>query len=248
MEGEIEMLDARRITVAFALVLAPILTLGCATAALPPVQDYTPHFTFAAPEGAANPLDMTIAIVRPHDTSGLTKETNVESPIAIAFNDSMTVQFQEILNKKGIKQTGPFDDMNAMTFPDKKGADLALTPEFGIQTSGPKESYTIDGTGTIIEFAWNGPCAASGYVSFVLLEPLSGEKLWVKKIDVPASQVDCTGRASKADRVTFLKGKIAQVLEKVYPAVMKKVWDYMSPEELTLLKKQSIELRAKKVY
>jgi len=29
---------------------------------------------------------------------------------------------------------------------------------------------------------------------------------------------------------------------------MKKVWDYMSPEELTLLKKQSIELRAKKVY
>ena len=65
---------------------------------------------------------------------------------------------------------------------------------------------------------------------------------------MPASQVDCTGRASKADRVTFLKGKIAQVLEKVYPVVMKKVWDYMSPEELTLLKKQSQELRAKKVY
>jgi hypothetical protein len=248
MEGEIEMLDARRITVAFALVLAPILTLGCATAPLPPVQDYTPHFTFTAPDGAANPLDMTIAIVRPLDKSGLTKVTNVESQDAIAFNEAMTVQFQEILNKKGIKQTGPFDDLNAMTFPDKKGADLALTPEFGVETSGPKEILTMDGTGQLIRVAWDGPCAATGYVSLVLLEPLSGEKLWVKKVDVPVTQVDCTGQVEAADRVRFLKGKVAQLLEKVYPVVMKKTWDYMSAEELTLLKKQSQELRVKKVY
>jgi len=242
------MFDCNRIFLGLGMSIACLPFMGCATAPLPPVQDYTPHFTFAAPDGAANPLDMTIAIVRPLDKSGLTKVTNVESQDAIAFNDAMTVQFQEILNKKGIKQTGPFDDLNAMTFPDKKGADLALTPEFGVETSGPQEIQTMDGTGQLIGVAWNGPCAATGYVSLVLLEPLSGEKLWVKKIDVPVTQVDCTGRVEAADRARFLKGKVAQLLEKVYPVVMKKTWDYMSAEELTLLKKQSQELRAKKVY
>jgi len=58
---------------------------------------------------------------------------------------------------------------------------------------------------------------------------------------------DCTGEQAEND-FTLLSNGVGRTLEQVFPAVMKKAWDYLSPEEVTLLNKQSQELRAKKVY
>jgi Neuraminyllactose-binding hemagglutinin precursor (NLBH) len=233
-----------------ATVLAPTLTVGCATAP-PPVATYTPRFSFPYPAGAAPASDVTIAIVRPVDVTGLTNADNLSAKNAVAFNAAMAAQFQELFNRKGFRQTGPFDDLNSMTFPDKKTADLTLTPQVGITITAPfvnvHQQDDMFGTrpGTIYQAT--GPCVASGFVSFVLLEPLSGEKIWVKKVDVPQTAVDCSGE--RPDGLNdIIRNGAAYALEQVYAAVMKKAWDYLSPEEVTLLKKQSQELRAKKVY
>jgi hypothetical protein len=244
------MFEIRRFPILFGLVLVPLLLQGCASAP-PPVPTYTPRFGYSYPAGEAPASDVTIAIVKPVDSAGLTSAENMSAKNGIAFNIAMTAQFQELFNKKGFKQTGPFDDLNSMTFPDKKGADLTLTPQVGITITAPtidiQHQDDLFGTRPGVIYKATGPCVASGFVSFVLLEPLSGEKIWVKKIDVPPTEADCSGERSDGMSAIIVNGA-AHALERVFTVVMKKAWEYLSPEEVVMLKKQSQELRAKKVY
>ena len=259
-----------------ALSIVGFTLAGCA-AVLPPTPAYTPQFTFAYPAANEPPAgDVTVAIIRPIDvdeTSIRAKKQNAERIAALqaagiavtsdssskyesvdeAFRSSMVAQLQELFNTKGFKQRGPFEDLNAMTFPDKKGSDLTLTPQIGIRVTVPRtrtqgQDPGILGIGASDgQSVADGPCTASGFVSFVILEPLSGEKLWIKKVDVPSVQVDCSGKAAAGD-TQFVVNGYAHLLEQVYQAVMKKAWEYLSSEELAVLKKQAQELRTKKVY
>lgn len=248
------MFEIRRFPILFGLVLPPISILGCATA-LPPVAEYSPRFAYSYPTGEAKASDVTIAIVRPVDATGFANASQLGTLYvqhATAFNAAMAAQFEELLSKKGIFHTGPFDDLNSMTFPDKKGADLALTAQVGITVAVPPEKMVhqddLFGTRPGVIYSSSGPCTVTGFVSYVLLEPLSGEKLWVKKMDVPPTEVDCSAERGGPGLGTIIANNAAHALEKVFGVVMQKAWDYLSPEEIVLLKKTSQELRAKKFY
>lgn len=226
----------------------------CATA-LPPVAEYSPRFAYSYPAGEAKASDVTIAIVRPVDATGFANASQMGTLYvqhATAFNAAIAAQFQELLSNKGFKQTGPFDDLNSMTFGDKRSADLALTAQVGITVAIPPEKMRhqddLFGTRPGVIYSSSGPCTVTGFVSYVLLEPLSGQKLWVKKLDVPPTEVDCSAERGGPGLGTILANNAAHALEKVFVVVMQKAWDYISPEEMVLLKKQSQELRTKKVY
>lgn len=251
----------RRLFPALTIALAYLNFAGCASAP-PPVPLYAPRFSYAYPSGEAPASDVTIAIVRPIDanagqaTSGKVLAVNSKNMLKTeeAFNAGIVAQLQELMNRKGFKQTGPFDDLNSMTFPDKKAADLTLTTQVGLNFAVPSTNVKYEqgfgdrlaGSGVgIIES--KGVCSGSGFISFVMLEPLSGEKIWIKKVDVPPTEVDCTGKGTP-ESFTVIDNGVAVLLEKAFQLTMKKAWDYISPEEITLLKKQSQELRAKKVY
>jgi hypothetical protein len=228
--------------------------VGCASAP-PPVPEYAPRFSYSYPAGEPKASDVTIAIVLPTSADGFATAGQMGTLYvqhAMAFNTAMAAQFQELLAKKGFQQTGPFDDLNSMTFPDKKRADLALTAQVGITVAIPSEKMrhqdNLFGTRPGVIYSTTGPCTVTGFVSYVLLEPMSGEKLWVKKLDVPTTEVDCSGERGGPGLGTIIANGAAHALEKTYGAVMQRAWDYISPEEIILLKKQSQELRAKKVY
>jgi hypothetical protein len=263
VEGEMEMSSGvRRSVLGLALVFAPALIVGCASAP-PPVPQYVPKFTYSYPPGEAPASDVTIAIVKPVDANVTPGPFPGQPPAGAAsyklkvendFRAGIVAQLQELLNRKGFKQTGPFDDLNSMTFPDKKGSDLTLTTQLGLSFTVPPGLVKVEqgfgdklnGSGvTVIET--KGACSGSGFISFVMLEPLSGEKIWIKKVDFPNTEVDCTGKGTPGDS-TVIDNGLARLLEKAFQLSMKKTWDYLSPEEVTLLKKQSQELRAKKVY
>ena len=247
---------------ALALAMAPILILGCATAP-PPVPTYTPRFSFQYPPGEASASDITIAIVRPsgaNATSAIPAGQVLAAPSArraqvdAEFTNGIVAQLQELFSKKGFKQTGPFDDLNAMTFPDKRGSDLTLTTQLGIMLRIPSTSRVLEqgfgdkmmGSGVpLVQSVGN--CAMSGYISFIMLEPLSGEKIWVKKVDLPPTEVECSGKGT-GDNFNVVDNGVAQLFERAFQLAMRKAWDYLSPEEVMLLKRQSQELRAKKVY
>jgi hypothetical protein len=251
---EIVMFEICRSPLVLGFILALPVATGCATT-LPPVIEYSPSFTYSYPTSEAKASDVTIAIVRPVAAGGFANASQMGTLYlqhATAFNSAMAAQFQELLSKKGFKQTGPFDDLNSMTFPDKKGADLALTAQVGITVAIPQEQIRhqddLFGTRPGVLYSSSGPCTVSGYVSYVLLEPLSGEKLWVKKMDIPTTEVDCSAERGGPGLGTIIANDAAHALEQVFTVVMKKAWDYLSPEEVIMLKKQSQELRAKEVY
>jgi hypothetical protein len=251
----------RRLFLALAAPLVCLALEGCASAP-PPVPQYTPHFTYAYPAGEGQASDVTIAIVRPVDanaaqaSAGSVRAASSKGIAKIEgdFRTGIVAQLQELLNKKGFKQTGPFDDLNSMTFPDKKGSDLTFTTQVGLSITVPPTTQKIEqgfgdqliGSGVSVVES-RGACTGSGFISFVILEPLSGEKIWIKKIDFPATEVNCSGKGS-AGTYTVVDNGVAQLFEQAFQLAMKKAWDYLSPEEVTLLKKQSQELRAKKVY
>lgn len=255
------MSDVRKFAALFALTFVPSLAPGCASA--PPVVPlYAPHFSYSYPPGEAQASDVTIAIVRPIDvnasqaTSGKVLAVGSKNMLKTEndFNAGIVAQIQELLNKKGFKQTGPFDDLNSMTFPDKKTADLTLTVQVGLNFAVPPTTTNLEQGfgnqvlgGGVVVLESKGVCSGSGFISFVILEPLSGEKIWIKKVDIPSTEVDCRGKGTP-ENFTVIDNGVAVLLEKAFQLAMRKAWDYVSPEEVTMLKKQSLDLRAKKVY
>lgn len=242
--------------------LAMLLLVGCASAP-PPVASYTPRFTFAYPSGEAPASDVTIAIVRPIETNAgatlpagavLAQPSTKRAQVEANFKNGIVAQLQELLGKKGFKQTGPFDDLNSMTFPDKKGSDLTLTTQLGLTLGIPETSTDLEQGfgnqvmgGGVMVVSSAGKCSMAGNVSFVMLEPMSAEKIWIKKIDLPPTEVECSGKGTPGN-FNVIDNGVAQLFEKTFQLLMEKAWDYISPEEVALLKKQSQELRAKKVY
>lgn len=214
---------------------------------------YAPNFQYGYPKGEAPATDVTVALVRPtYIAPGYTdKEGYRDHHHVAAFKASIATQLQEMLTTKGFRLTGPFDSTNDMTFPDKKAADLALTPQVTLTWTFPpggwRQGPPNQWTGQADRSYWmEGTCSGTGFVSYVLIEPMSGEKLWIKKVDIAPVEVDCNARGDKDDHV--YQDGIGRILEAAYQAAMAKAWTYLSPEELTLLKAKAKELRDKKVY
>lgn len=113
----------------------------------------------------------------------------------------------------------------------------------------------------------------SGWVYFIMQEPMSGEKMWVKKLELDPVEVDGTEARSPmfhmvsqpdgcggtmtlpqgfepSENVIFdgTADAMATTLQKVYPSIMKKFELYLDANELEALKEKGKEIRALKVY
>jgi hypothetical protein len=85
---------------------------------------------------------------------------------------------EQILLRKNIRVLGPFPDRDAMTFDEKKRAIYSFTPEIFIAVdTKPKISRTGD------MYHEEGDITVSGWLTFTLRETITGEKLWVKRLE-----------------------------------------------------------------
>jgi hypothetical protein len=253
--------------------------VGCASAPPPKpmVPPYTPNFAFKT-EPSTKKLDVTIGVIQPQFSAGaaLYKESYREDETLKAMLSGMSATFNEVLLAKGFNTKGPFVSLNDMTFPEKKGSDLLLYPEFDFQitlklenqhnlvVAGQKNS---GGSGLLgLVNAINSPghdpmddqtCDAvitvSGNLLFVAQEPLSGERMWIKRLDVSKGrQVFTAQHGAMCSDVRHLnqemKNAWARAHEIVYQDSMKAFNTYVSGEEFQMLKKQSLDLRARKTY
>ena len=99
-----------------------------------------------------------------------------------------------------------------------------------------------------------------GFVEFVLVESLSRQKLWVKKLELEPQQIQgvqafaanvatdpTTGAATRVDVGNVLyKGieeSIGDAMMKWYPVIAQKAWTYLDTEEMATLKPQVAEIR-----
>jgi len=160
-----------------------------------------------------------------------------------------------LLVAKGFTVTGPFLSVQDMTFPEKKGADFVFYPEIDVNAAVKIENIGADTRFGILGSTVVSTCdlvlSGSGNIGVLVVEPLSGEKMWIKRIDVTVPK-----KAMKAEGDACTGGKPPQALEnewamlheQMYNTVMKAVDRYVNGEEFQTLKRQSLELRAKKAY
>lgn len=103
----------------------------------------------------------------------------------------------------------------------------------------------------------------SGWVAFVMLESVSGQKMWIKRLEL--DETTANGTEIYEGNIRHLGGKqfeytagrvlydgrtdaVANAIKKMYPVIMDKCYTYINTEEILSLKTRSQEIRDVKVY
>lgn len=132
-----DMLAARhRLRVAWLVILLALV--GCAGSLPPPPPKLALHWD--PPSTTTSPGNLAIAIV----DAQLTRDklgSYRNATYLTSYSRSVATDIQRVLVAKGLKVTGPFDDFESMTFPEKKGSDLALIPRINLEID---ENYSVN--------------------------------------------------------------------------------------------------------
>ena len=165
------------------------------------------------------------------------------------LRDSVGRSLLQYFTSSSFTVSGPFKSVDDMTFPEKKQADLLLTVEFGVLTDQPRFVAHRDSNRALLAVTSEGDCSVRGTIMFVLWEPLSMQRMWAKTVDVQATTFSCTIRAANGDdyNVQLMNG-FQKAYEVIFRDTMTSAERYFDPEEVALVKRQSLELRANKVY
>ena len=296
MEKNGNLLKVYMLTVLCMLGTGIIFLSGCFVAAKQAPQEPLPplpqakwgnnfKYSFKLPEDAekAEPgsVPVTVIVVNPwykEDESAL--KTPLYTKVGKGFSASMAVDADKVLIAKGMTTLGPYPTLHDVIYAHKKKATLTLAPKVFITV---KVKY-IDNWHAIKGSTPSKPVEyrmcrtfkmiVGGWISFVMQEPLSGEKMWIKKLEFDEKEMTgvelygatptyrhtygffggITGKYvsgyTKSKELVF-DGKVeavADYIQEMYPIIMNKFWTYLDTEEMLKLKKQTKEIRELKRY
>ena len=259
-------------------VICIFVLMGCAagTSKIPRetiVFQYTPES-----EAASGSANVTFAVVGTQLAKSVQPgqeqlPSQVPVPLFVDFATTMTKDFMEVLGAKGFGVRGPFKTYNDMVFPDKEGSDLILTAEvlFEPDTSGTYFQRTIIQEIQLIR----GVVIVNCNINLVVSESLTNEKMWSKTIDIKPLTIQVKSHKSyllaNLPEIYMKKGKVFQstrgvpievllelenkfhndlghALEAQYKEILGKIYTYLDPREMTIVKNQSLEIRKRKVF
>jgi len=232
--------------------------LGCVTMSEEPEESYTPTFDYAPPE-QAQPRSAGVAFI-------VVGSQVVGPPVDIfqQFAGNLPADFQEMLLARGFSVRGPFPTYDELTYPDKKNSDLILMPRitFAVDTSALRwttdVAATLFASGGVSYVKPHGNVTVSGRLDLIVSESLSNEKMWSKSVSIPAVVVPVRGTGSYRSRQVplqlllehekGLRWDLARKLDQIYKETLSRAWSYLDPEEMRAVKKQSLQIRERKVY
>ncbi|MDA8091950.1 MAG: hypothetical protein M0Z52_12170 [Actinomycetota bacterium] len=190
-----------------------------------------------------------------------------------SFSGSLSEDIQTQLVAKGMTTKGPFD-WDEVTYPDQKASDLTESEEIvlDVHSDTPVFQKNEYYQGGIYAAVYSATLTVGMKVYFDLYEPLSGEKMWIRKIDLGEEDYPYTFALQQVQYISGYSsdgcgGSIPQyswknagelydgrakvfsgVLKEAYPKLMKAAWTYFNVEEMQNLKLKTKEIRKKKVY
>lgn len=248
-----------------------VATLGFILACATPTPAPTPlptsrwggsyNFSFQPPQSAPPAsVKINIVVVQPERERDSVLVDKLYTRVGRGFSRSMGVDMDKILISKGMTSIGPYATLDDVTFPDKKAADLTLAPRVFLNTDTRfTQSYnkSYDGIGYIEKpFVMR----ISGWVSYEMREPLSGQKMWVKRLDLDEREVRgvetheaiAVRRDQYGNVLQWSEGQVkfsgredalADALAAYYPEIMRRAWTYLDPSEMLDLKEKTKEIR-----
>ena len=215
-------------------------------------------------------VPITIAVVNPYykeEDSAL--GTQMFGKIGKGFAASMGADLDKVLIAKGVTTTGPFPSLDEITYGQKKDAALILAPRLFVTTeikySKPQAVMRNIGTTMERQFSMN----VTGWISFNMQESLSGQKMWIKRLELEPVHVDgveifeaipqygndgCGGRPlvgfDTSDKRLYVGqvDALAGALKQMYPVIISQFEKYLDTEEMMQLQEKGKEIRASKVY
>ncbi len=176
---------------------------------------------------------------------------------------SFQTDLEQILLAKNVRVLGLFKNRDEMTFDEKKRATYAFTPEISISVDTKHRStnpahYTEDGN-----------IIVNGIITLTLRESITGEKLWVKRIEAETIQKPYSFIAKYKEPyrieqtigvmgVSISSGStqerddtdqvLASALSEFYATLGDKLWRHIDPEEWGKYLDQAQNLRKEKRY
>lgn len=203
-------------------------------------------------------VKLTIAVVNPEYIEKLSPQY---STLARSFSNALGASLDEIIVAKGMTAKGPYENLEIISYPDKQATDLTLSPRVSINFMRAKEvsaqnvvyvkSKGQNILGDIVTYEMD----VEGWISLEMREPLSGEKMWIKKLDLGMFKVNYEvayrrgdGRRTNQDIFDTREDAVALSLGKMYPKILQTTWDYLNTDEMTVLNKKAEEIRKLKRY
>jgi hypothetical protein len=260
-----------------------------------PIPEYTDLFTFPksnVPEGKkSGSVNLTAVIITPEYKDTLNQEyaggakvsaggamTKDMIKVFKSFAGSIGEDVEARLVAKGMTTKGPFA-LSEVTYPDKKGADLTVMINviFDIQYTNQKALRSAQFVGGRQGMISSGNMSVGVKVFYYMLEPLSEEKMWIKKLDLGVQDYNyefargqeqyvsgthfvsdgCGGGYNRTDYawrdmdVYLYDGRakiFSDILKDAYPQVMKTANVYFDVNEMLNLKAKAQEIRERKRY
>jgi hypothetical protein len=215
----------------------------------------------------------TVAIVEPAYKEAITK---TYSRVVKSFSSSIGSGLDQILVAKGMTTKGPYGSLDELPYPDKKNSNLTLTETVFIQTveqadanapryGQPNTYYTNSQGKNVLCEVQSGKLTAEVWLTFELREPLSAEKMWIKRLDLGTLERSYQVGVEKymyqdpnnpwvqqwrygEEQFNTKPDALASILNEVYPNIMKSAWLYLNTEELVKLDEKVKEIRQLKRY
>jgi hypothetical protein len=233
-------------------------------------------------------VNATIIVVNPFYKDAESSMLDpVYSQVGRGFSRSMGVDLDKVIIAKGMTSVGPYATLDDVPYPDKKNADLTLAPRLFLTTDTKfgewrQTTYSdltppyhgADASSELVVMQRDFEMRIGGWVAYEMREPLSGEKMWVKKLNLDESTVrgieiyqarpvyetryggqynnepyQALVRYDRGDLIYNGRGyAIADALKTFYPQIMGKAWTYLDAQEILNLKSKTKEIRVMKRY
>lgn len=170
----------------------------------------------------------------------------------------LTAESQKILLSKGFTITETFQSHNAMTFTQKRNTSALFYPEIIIDIEEKSQLETLQ----VLMFRSDqikGRLQINAKVNIIMLEPLSGEKLWVKSIPVTGfdevvsykpyqyAGAELNGIAVPEDLVP-IAAKIDAMITTISQDVLEATNKYVEKHEFEFLNTDIVKLKGIKRY
>lgn len=173
----------------------------------------------------------------------------------------------KIIEAKGFAIDGPYATIDELGLSEKQKVDLIFTSDISIVTDSTEVRHKEESAGGCIggenATTYYGPFPIKMDVNLNFYAPGVGENtlLWSKKFSMDTKKEvlfkvgrkgQSTGGQSyaSASSVTNVERddvspQIVSAMEELYPKTMKKIWDYISAEEIRIIKSKADEIKKK---
>jgi neuraminyllactose-binding hemagglutinin len=236
------------------------------------------HMTLTVEVGTAPVTTLSVCVVAPD--WGDEADSLVHDPLyknfVRGFGKSVAADLDRALVAKGLRVLGPYDTYDDITYPDKRSSTLALTPRVFLTVTerslgddqpvgavaGPVTRWS---PADLVRAPYS--LTIQGHVVFELREPLSREKLWVKKLELEPATLDawCDEYEFVADAYDDFSGDVlkwhrgkllyngredalVRYMQARYPTILGKAWTYLDVDEMNTMQAQVDEIRQMKRY